>query len=89
MSDLIFTDDAWEDYLYWQTQDKKTLKRINALINDIKRNGYNGIGKPEALIGNLSGYWSRRIDEKNRLVYKVVDAKIEIYELRKHYKDKE
>lgn len=59
----IWDDNAWEDYLYWQTQDKKTLKRINALIKDIDRNGYEGIGKPEPLTGNWSGYWSRRIDE--------------------------
>ena len=69
----IWDDDAWEDYLYWQTQDKKTLKRINSLIKDIDRNGYDGIGKPEPLTGNWSGYWSRRIDESNRLIYKLVD----------------
>ena len=57
-----FSDDAWEDYIYWETQDKKTLKRINKLIEDIERNGYGGIGKPERLSGNLSDYWSRRID---------------------------
>ena len=57
-------DDAWEDYLYWQKQDKKTLKKINQLLKDIDRNGYDGIGKPEPLVGDLSGYWSRRIDEK-------------------------
>lgn len=61
-------DDAWEDYLYWQTQDKKTLKKINILIKDIDRNGYEGIGKPEMLKGNLSGMCSREIDEKNRIV---------------------
>ena len=61
----IWDDDAWEDYVYWQTQDKKTLKRINSLIKDIDRNGYEGIGKPEPLTGNWCGYWSRRIDEKN------------------------
>ena len=87
MNKVTFTDRAWDDYLYWQTQNKKTLRRINALINDIKRNGYAGIGKPEALIGDLSGYWSRRIDEQNRLVFRIVDDIIELYALRKHYED--
>ena len=84
----IWDDDAWEDYVYWQTQDKKTLKKINALIKDIDRNGYEGIGKPEPLTGNWSGYWSRRIDEKNRLVYKIVDGTIRIAQCRTHYGDK-
>ena len=66
---LLWEDRAWSDYLYWQTQDKKTLKRINALIKDILRSPYQGIGKPEPLRGNLSGWWSRRIDETNRIVY--------------------
>lgn len=88
MNDLIFTADAWEDYLYWQSQDKRTLKRINQLIRDIERNGYEGIGKPEPLKGNLSSFWSRRIDEANRLVYRLNDSKIEIYSLRTHYGDK-
>ena len=65
---ILWDDDAWDDYLYWQTQDKKTLKRINALVKDIERTPYEGIGKPEPLKGNLSGWWSRRIDEKNRIV---------------------
>ena len=80
----VWADDAWEDYLYWQTQDKKTLKKINALIKDIDRNGYDGIGKPEPLTGDLSGYWSRRIDEKNRLVYKIADETIRIAQCRTH-----
>ena len=84
----IWDDDAWEDYLYWQTQDKKTLKRVNTIIKDIDRNGYEGIGKPEPLTGNWSGYWSRRIDEKNRLVYKIVDDTIRIAQCRTHYGDK-
>lgn len=67
----IWQDDAWEDYLYWQKQDKKVLKRINLILKDIDRNGYNGIGKPEALLGNLAGFWSRRIDNKNRIVYRI------------------
>lgn len=84
----IWDDDAWEDYVYWQTQDKKTLKRINALLKDIDKNGYEGIGKPEPLTGNWSGYWSRRIDEKNRLVYRIVDETIRIAQCRTHYGDK-
>ena len=84
----IWDDDAWEDYVYWQTQDKKTLKRINALLKDIDRNGYEGIGKPEPLTGNWSGYWSRRIDEKKRLVYRIVDETIRIAQCRTHYGDK-
>ena len=84
----IWDDDAWDDYLYWQTQDKQTLKRINALIKDIDRNGYEGIGKPEPLTGNRSGYWSRRIDEQNRLVYKIAEGAIRIAQCRTHYGDK-
>lgn len=84
----IFSGEAWEDYLYWQTQDKKTLKRINQLIQDIDRNIYDGIGKPEPLGGDLSGFWSRRIDDKNRLVYRVKENNIEIAQCRTHYKDK-
>ena len=81
-------DFAWEDYLYWQKQDKKTLKRINQLLKDIDRNGNSGIGKPEPLKGDLSGYWSRRIDEINRLVYRISNNRIEILQCRSHYKDK-
>lgn len=83
-----FTDDAWDDYCYWQAQDKKTLKRINLLIKDIERNGYNGIGKPERLVGNFSGYYSRRIDEANRLVYIIEDNIIKIIQCGTHYRDK-
>ena len=71
MINLTFLPEAWEDYLYWQGQDKKTLKRINALIKDIMRDYYHGLGKPEPLKGNLSGWWSRRIDEGNRIVYRI------------------
>jgi len=85
MNKVTFTDRAWSDYLYWQVQDKKTLRRVNALINDVKRNGYEGIGKPEALTGDLSGFWSRRIDGKNRIVYRIADGVIEFVALRKHY----
>ena len=81
-------DDAWEDYLYWQKQDKKTLKKINQLLKDIDRNGYEGIGKPEPLVGDLSGYWSRRIDEKNRIVYKIENSQIIIVQCGSHYRDK-
>ena len=82
-------DDAWEDYLYWQGQDKKTLKRINALLRDIDRNGIaEGIGKPEPLRGNLSGWWSRRIDDANRIVYRIRDNRIEIIQCGSHYRDK-
>lgn len=84
----IWDDEAWEDYVYWQNQDKKTLKKINVLIKDIDRNGYEGIGKPEKLKGDYNGYWSRRIDEKNRLVYKIVDNTIRIAQCRTHYGEK-
>lgn len=81
----LWQDEAWDDYLYWQTQDKKTLKRINQLIKDISRNGYDGIGKPEPLKGDLSGWWSRRIDDTNRLVYRINNGQIEIAQCRTHY----
>lgn len=81
----VWDDFAWEDYLYWQMQDKKTLKKINQLLQDIDRNGYTGIGKPEPLKGNLQGYWSRRIDETNRLIYRIKDKRIEILQCRSHY----
>ncbi|WP_349673847.1 Txe/YoeB family addiction module toxin [Lacrimispora sp.] len=83
----IWDEEAWEDYLYWQTQNRKTLKRINLLIQDIDRNGYSGIGKPEPLKGNMQGYWSRRIDEANRLVYQINGGKIEIIQCRTHYQN--
>ena len=84
----IWSDEAWEDYLYWQTQDKKTLRRINKLIQDIERNGYNGMGKPEPLKGDLSGYWSVRIDAANRIVFRIVDDELEIWQCGSHYRDK-
>ncbi|WP_080657979.1 Txe/YoeB family addiction module toxin, partial [Kingella kingae] len=68
---LIFSDDAWQDYVYWQTADRKILKRINLLIQDIQREPFDGIGKPEPLRFNLAGFWSRRIDEEHRLVYAI------------------
>ena len=89
MSEKIWSDEAWEDYLYWQLQDKKTLKRINQLIKDIERNGeLEGIGNPEALKGDLQGEFSRRIDEKNRLVYHIENGRIYIAPCRGHYGDK-
>lgn len=87
MSNLTFSENAWQEYLYWQTQDKKTLKRINQLLQDINRNGYYGIGKPEPLKGELSGFWSRRIDDTNRLVYRLSDNIIEIIQCKGHYND--
>jgi toxin YoeB len=82
---LSWTDESWNDYLYWQTQDKKTLKRINKIINDVKRSPFEGIGKPEPLKENLSGFWARRIDETNRLVYAVDEKAITIISCRYHY----
>ncbi|MFS8931216.1 Txe/YoeB family addiction module toxin [Cupriavidus taiwanensis] len=85
---VLFTASAWETYVYWQNQDKKTLKRINALIQDAQREPFEGIGKPEALKGNLSGFWSRRIDDTNRLVYVADDVTLRIVSCRYHYGDK-
>ncbi|MCI5158826.1 MAG: Txe/YoeB family addiction module toxin [Candidatus Electrothrix sp. AUS1_2] len=82
---VIFSEDAWEDYLYWQQADKKTLKRINRLIRDIQRAPYAGIGKPEPLKHGLSGYWSRRITDEHRLVYQVEEDAVLIAQLRYHY----
>jgi toxin YoeB len=82
---LAWTDEAWDSYVYWQTQDKKTLKRINKLIQATKKNPFEGIGKPEPLRENLSGFWSRRIDDTNRLVYAVDDKYLTIISCRFHY----
>ena len=84
---LIFSEIGWMDYLYWQTQDRKVLKRINQLLQDVERNGNDGIGKPEALRGNLSGFYSRRIDDANRLIYALHNNFIEIIQCRGHYRD--
>ena len=84
----LWQDEAWEDYIYWQKQDKKTLKRINQLLQDISRNGYKGIGKPEPLKGNYSGWWSRRINETDRLVYRIKNGQIEIAQCNSHYNEK-
>ena len=83
----IWSDKAWDDYLYWQTQDKKTLKKVNQLVKDIERNNFEGIGKPEALTGNLSGFWSRRIDDANRLIYRTNGEFIDILSCKGHYED--
>ena len=83
----VWFDEAWEDYTYWQTQDKKTLKRINMLLRDIERGSFEGIGKPEPLKGDMSGCWSRRIDDVNRLVYRIHDDVLEIVSCKGHYED--
>lgn len=82
---LRWTDEAWKDYLYWQGEDKKTLKRINTLINEMMRSPFQGIGKPEPLKGKLTGYWSRRIDKTNRLVYAFESDELTIISCRYHY----
>jgi len=82
---LIFSENAWEDYLYWQNTDKRNLNRINTLIKDILRNKYEGLGKPEPLKHNLAGYWSRRINHEHRIVYKIENDAILIAQLRYHY----
>ncbi|MDA3939578.1 MAG: Txe/YoeB family addiction module toxin [Spirochaetia bacterium] len=84
----IWSDESWKEYLYWQTQDKKTLKRINQLLKDIDRNGNEGIGKPEPLRHDYQGFWSRRIDHVNRLVYRITNGQIEIAQCGLHYKEK-
>ena len=88
MNNLTFTSQAWGEYCYWQNQDKKTLKKINLLIQDIQRNQFVGIGKPEPLKNGLGGLWSRRIDNANRLVYKIEDEQIQIIQCKGHYQDK-
>jgi toxin YoeB len=82
---IAFEDAAWDDYLYWQQTDKAMLRRINALIRDIQRDPFEGIGKPEPLKFNFAGYWSRRIDDEHRIVYKMIDEEIVIAQLRGHY----
>jgi toxin YoeB len=82
---LIFSENAWDDYLYWQRTDKKVLKRINQLISEIQRSPFEGIGKPEPLKHALSGYWSRRIDSEHRIVYRTADDAVFIAQLRYHY----
>ena len=82
---VLWEDRAWEDYLYWQTQDKRTLKKINSLVKDAQRDPFEGVGKPEPLKENLSGYWSRRINDVDRLVYEVQDGQLRIISCRGHY----
>jgi len=85
---FTWSDDAWNDYVWWQSQDRKTLKRINLLLKDIQRNRYEGLGKPEPLEFERSGWWSRRIDQKNRLIYRVLDnSLIDIASCKSHYDD--
>lgn len=84
----LWADEAWEDYLFWQATDKKALKKIIYLIKTIERNGYNCIGKPEPLKGNLAGYYSVRIDAKNRIVFRIREGNIEIIQCGSHYRDK-
>ncbi len=83
-----FSEEAWEDFCHWEKTDKKMFKRIKELVKDIDRNGNEGIGKPEALGGNLSGFWSRRIDQMNRLVYRIEDDTIQFVQCGGHYGDK-
>ncbi len=82
---LVFSEQAWADYLYWQAQDKKTLERINALIKECARTPFAGLGKPEPLRGDLRGWWSRRIDREHRLVYRMEDGALQIAQCRYHY----
>ena len=82
---ILFSERAWEDYLYWQQIDKKMLNRVNNLIKDIQRNPYNGIGKPEPLKHGLSGYWSRRIDDEHRILYKIENDTLLLAQIRYHY----
>lgn len=85
--DIRFVPDAWDAYVWWQSQDRKTLKRINTLIEAAAREPFAGLGKPEPLVGNLAGYWSRRIDGAHRLVYRATDAELVIIACRFHYDD--
>ncbi len=82
---ILFTDDAWEDYLYWQQTDKQTLKKINQLLKEVQRTPFTGIGKPEPLKHQLQGCWSRRIDSEHRLVYEIVDNTLRVIGCRFHY----
>ena len=84
---IIWFEEAWEDYIYWQSQDKKTTKRINQLLQDSVRNGYAGIGKPEPLKGEFNGFWSKRIDEVNRFVYRIQNGFLEVLSCKGHYDD--
>ena len=83
----IWFEEAWKDYVYWQQQDKRTVKKINELVKDTERHPFEGLGKPEPLKGEFSGFWSRRIDEKNRLVYRAQEGFLEILSCKGHYND--
>ena len=83
----LWTDRAWNEYILWQEQDKKTLRKLNKLINEIERSPYDGIGKPEPLKHDLSGWWSRQVDEPNRIVYRIIDGNLEISQCKGHYND--
>ena len=85
---ILWEEEAWAEYILWQGEDKKTLKKINTLIKDMQRNPFDGLGKPEALTGDLSGWWSRRIDDKNRIVYREKDGCVVIASVKSHYGDK-
>ncbi|MDZ7633210.1 MAG: Txe/YoeB family addiction module toxin [Bacteroidales bacterium] len=85
---IVFSKNAWEDYISWQSEDRKTLKKINALIRDVQRSPYEGIGKPEPLKFDLAGFWSRRIDLEHRLVYRIEENEIQIFACRYHYDSK-
>ena len=84
---VLWEENAWEDYVSWQNEDRKTLRKINILVKDIQRTPFEGIGKPEPLKGNMSGWWSRRIDEVNRIVYNSVDGVVTIASCKNHYQD--
>ncbi len=88
MADIVFSENAFEEYLYWQTQDKKTLRKINSLLKAVQRDPFKGDGKPEPLKENMAGKWSRRINEKDRLVYSYESDKITVYQCKGHYNDK-
>jgi toxin YoeB len=85
---IVFENEAWDEYVQWQTEDKKTLKKINLMIKDISRNPFEGIGKPEPLKGDLSGFWSRRINDKDRIIYYIKDHNVYISAIKGHYNDR-
>jgi toxin YoeB len=87
MPNLSFLPEAWEDYIYWQNQDRKMLSRVNRLLQDICRNAYEGMGKPEPLSGNMSGWWRRRIDDYHRIIYRIEEDSVIIAQCRSHYGD--
>ena len=84
---IVWFEEAWEDYVYWQSQDRKTVKRIYQILQDSVRNGYSGIGKPEPLKGEFSGFWSKRIDDVNRFVFRIQGSVLEVLSCKGHYDD--